>query len=302
METPLLQKETVETATPVSEVDEAVLVADKPKEDNEYWRKKSQEQLGHLIWVFSSIAVLSIVALLLIFLVMYNNDEGTIFAYFIGRNLLLIGGSAILAKVFPLHSIENRCCTVARLKSQQDTDEHEKEAKILEKRHRDMQRASLFLVFWAVGSCLVDLSWLNDPAGPNIEELRLMTGREFTESILHDPHVVKLTTDTFEDFVEVHEISSIHYYTPWCVACKSLAPKWEGFAQQVEEEDMPIGVAKVDCEAEADLCRQQKIRNFPSIRWYHAGEPMSLLENERAVPRMRLVKGLMAKLQIPLFY
>lgn len=38
---------------------------------------------------------------------------------------------------------------------------------------------------------------------------------------------------------------------------------------------MPIGVGKVDCMAEADLCREAKVLAFPTLRWYHAGEPMS---------------------------
>ena len=35
---------------------------------------------------------------------------------------------------------------------------------------------------------------------------------------------------------------------------------------------MPIGIGKVDCVAEADLCREQKVMAFPTLRWYHAGE------------------------------
>ena len=38
---------------------------------------------------------------------------------------------------------------------------------------------------------------------------------------------------------------------------------------------MPVGVAKVDCMAEADLCREQRIMAFPTIRWYHSGNPVS---------------------------
>ena len=35
---------------------------------------------------------------------------------------------------------------------------------------------------------------------------------------------------------------------------------------------MPIGVAKVDCMAQADLCREQKVMAFPTLRWYHSGK------------------------------
>lgn len=35
---------------------------------------------------------------------------------------------------------------------------------------------------------------------------------------------------------------------------------------------MPVGVAKIDCMAEAELCRQQKVMAFPTLRWYHSGQ------------------------------
>jgi Endoplasmic reticulum vesicle transporter len=38
---------------------------------------------------------------------------------------------------------------------------------------------------------------------------------------------------------------------------------------------MPVGVGKVDCMAEADLCRNAKVLAFPTLRWYHAGEAVS---------------------------
>lgn len=38
---------------------------------------------------------------------------------------------------------------------------------------------------------------------------------------------------------------------------------------------MPIGIGKVDCMAEADLCRKAKVLAFPTLRWYHGGEPVS---------------------------
>jgi hypothetical protein len=45
-------------------------------------------------------------------------------------------------------------------------------------------------------------------------------------------------------------------------------------AQWAKKEGVPIGVGKVDCMAQADLCREQKIMAFPTLRWYHEGEPI----------------------------
>jgi hypothetical protein len=60
-----------------------------------------------------------------------------------------------------------------------------------------------------------------------------------------------------------------------CVWCQCLAPNWEKFAQEVRKDGMPIGVGIVDCMAEADLCRENKVLAFPTLRWYHISEPVS---------------------------
>jgi len=54
-----------------------------------------------------------------------------------------------------------------------------------------------------------------------------------------------------------------------CVWCQRLAPTWEKFALEVKKAGMPVGVGSVDCVAEADLCREQRVMAFPTLRWYH---------------------------------
>ncbi|WP_264830796.1 protein disulfide isomerase family protein, partial [Klebsiella aerogenes] len=46
--------------------------------------------------------------------------------------------------------------------------------------------------------------------------------------------VVDLTADTFDDFMEEHEMAFVDLYAPWCVWCQRLAPTWELFAQELE--------------------------------------------------------------------
>lgn len=118
-----------------------------------------------------------------------------------------------------------------------------------------------------------------------------------------------LTKDTFDEFMEENPMAFVDMYAPWyvffvclyfwlscpvdirqslvshtvwslslspsltrCVWCQRLAPTWEKFAEEVEKLDMPVGVAKIDCVAEADLCREQKVMAFPTLRWYHEGK------------------------------
>ncbi len=52
-----------------------------------------------------------------------------------------------------------------------------------------------------------------------------------------------------------------------------LHPTWEKFAERVEELTMPVGIANVDCQARSDICREQAVMAFPTLRWYENKQP-----------------------------
>eukprot|EP00529_Nitzschia_sp_RCC80_P041405 CAMPEP_0113500158 /NCGR_PEP_ID=MMETSP0014_2-20120614/32153_1 /TAXON_ID=2857 /ORGANISM="Nitzschia sp." /LENGTH=476 /DNA_ID=CAMNT_0000394423 /DNA_START=42 /DNA_END=1469 /DNA_ORIENTATION=+ /assembly_acc=CAM_ASM_000159 len=88
-------------------------------------------------------------------------------------------------------------------------------------------------------------------------------------------HAVDLTGDSFDSWIKEHEMAFVDMYAPWCVWCQRLAPTWEKFAEEVAKLEMPVGVGKIDCMAQADLCRKEKVMAFPTLRWYQNGEPIS---------------------------
>lgn len=88
-------------------------------------------------------------------------------------------------------------------------------------------------------------------------------------------HAIDLTEANFDDFMKENEMAFVDLFAPWCVWCQRLAPTWEKFAQQVKKDEMPIGVGKIDCMAQANLCRKQKIMAFPTLRWYQSGEAVT---------------------------
>lgn len=60
----------------------------------------------------------------------------------------------------------------------------------------------------------------------------------------------------------------IDFYAPWCSWCQKLEPTWQALAEEVEDEDLPISIVKVDCVAIPALCKQQKIHSFPTMRFF----------------------------------
>ena len=119
---------------------------------------------------------------------------------------------------------------------------------------------------------------------------RIFSGRNReARDLLHDEHdqtleemhaeggalTVELTEANFDEFLQANDMAFVDLFAPWCVWCQRLAPTWEKFAQEVKKENMPIGVGKIDCMAQANLCRKQKIMAFPTLRWFQNGEAVT---------------------------
>jgi len=88
-------------------------------------------------------------------------------------------------------------------------------------------------------------------------------------------HAFDLKKDNFKGWIEEHEMAFIDMFAPWCVWCQRLAPTWEKFAVEIKKLNMPVGVAKIDCMAESDLCRDEKVMAFPTLRWYENGKQIT---------------------------
>ena len=66
----------------------------------------------------------------------------------------------------------------------------------------------------------------------------------------------------------------VDFYAPWCHWCQLLDPVWKQTAEQLPDQEFAKGVrmAKVDCEANRQLCMEHMIRAYPTIQTYTHGE------------------------------
>ncbi|KAK9838766.1 hypothetical protein WJX74_002928 [Apatococcus lobatus] len=84
-----------------------------------------------------------------------------------------------------------------------------------------------------------------------------------------------LTHDNFKATTEKYSIVVANFYAPWCPWCQRLEPTWEAVTEQVHskypEAEGRIRFAKINCVAEQNLCRENQIMGFPSIRVFRKG-------------------------------
>jgi len=88
-------------------------------------------------------------------------------------------------------------------------------------------------------------------------------------------HAADLDKNGFKAWTTENENAFVDYYAPWCVWCQRLSPTWEKLAVEVKNLNMPVGIGKVDCMAQVDLCRTEKVMAFPTLRWYESGLPIT---------------------------
>ncbi|KAF7195259.1 hypothetical protein HII31_03465 [Pseudocercospora fuligena] len=79
-----------------------------------------------------------------------------------------------------------------------------------------------------------------------------------------------LTAENFQRLVTTtREPWFIKFYAPWCHHCQAMAPSWQGMARQMQGK---LNIGEVNCESEKRLCKDVKVRGYPTIMFFRGGE------------------------------
>ncbi|KAL2866361.1 protein disulfide isomerase PDI1 [Aspergillus lucknowensis] len=91
--------------------------------------------------------------------------------------------------------------------------------------------------------------------------------------------VISLTKDTFKEFITEHELVLAEFFAPWCGHCKALAPKYEEAATELKAKNIPL--VKVDCTAEEDICREQGVEGYPTLKVFRGPDSVKPYQGAR---------------------
>ncbi|KAL7568997.1 hypothetical protein ACA910_021288 [Epithemia clementina (nom. ined.)] len=122
---------------------------------------------------------------------------------------------------------------------------------------------------------------------------------ETLDDLLADgEEAISLDLQTFQFALHEQQFLFVDFYASWCSHCRDLAPTWEVLAEVMvdvaeaavegrphahdysDEEyneavkvELPVMIAKVDCVIHKELCQQQAIMAYPTLRLFIDGEP-----------------------------
>jgi protein disulfide-isomerase A6 len=100
------------------------------------------------------------------------------------------------------------------------------------------------------------ISWINNKVGTNVRVVKPASA------------VKSLDDSTFDGFVKDSKKDVlVEFFAPWCGHCKALAPKYEKLAK-VYADEATVGIASVDCDANADLCQNYGVTGYPTIKFF----------------------------------
>jgi protein disulfide-isomerase len=81
---------------------------------------------------------------------------------------------------------------------------------------------------------------------------------------------VSLTAESFQNLVTMsQEPWFIKFYAPWCGHCQAMAPNWVQLGKEMKGK---LNIGEVNCDAETRLCKDVKLRGYPTILFFRGGE------------------------------
>jgi protein disulfide-isomerase len=81
---------------------------------------------------------------------------------------------------------------------------------------------------------------------------------------------ISLTAETFQNLVTMtQEPWFIKFYAPWCHHCQAMQPIWHQLGKEMKGK---LHIGEVNCEVESRLCKDVRLRGYPTILFFRGGE------------------------------
>jgi thiol-disulfide isomerase/thioredoxin len=95
----------------------------------------------------------------------------------------------------------------------------------------------------------------------------LYTYKQYVTPRINKNYVINKEFTAGSDPTNVVEI--YYFYTTWCPHCKKATPEWQGFKDQIGENEFNgyrINFLEVDCDKDTTTADKFKVKGYPTIK------------------------------------
>ncbi|KAM7352504.1 protein disulfide-isomerase A5 [Cochliomyia hominivorax] len=82
-----------------------------------------------------------------------------------------------------------------------------------------------------------------------------------------DTEVLFLNEQNFSSTLKRKKHALVMFYAPWCGHCKSTKPEFNAAAKALKDDPRMV-LAAVDCTRETNVCSQNEVRGYPTIKYF----------------------------------
>nr|AAF89535.1 protein disulfide isomerase 5 [Giardia intestinalis] len=76
----------------------------------------------------------------------------------------------------------------------------------------------------------------------------------------------------------------VKFFAPWCGHCKALAPTYVELGDNAPE---GVVIAEVDCTVAREVCQEEGVRGYPTLRFYKNGEFLEAYSGARDLESLK---------------
>ncbi|CAL6012641.1 Protein_disulfide isomerase PDI3 [Hexamita inflata] len=97
---------------------------------------------------------------------------------------------------------------------------------------------------------------------------------------------LQIVLDYTQDFEQqlTNKPTVIKYFTPWCGHSQILGPKFTLISSEFNDD---VIFAEVNCQSNEKLCKDQKVRGYPTLSFYNEGKMIEKFSGAREISNIK---------------
>ncbi len=106
-------------------------------------------------------------------------------------------------------------------------------------------------------------------------------------------YVVTLDSKNINEFIQKYSLSIIDFWAPWCVPCKTIAPRIRRLSKIYNGK---VAFGKIDTQKNQDISKQYGIMGIPHLAFFRYGKKITSVTGVKSIGYLKkLIENILDK-------